>query len=256
MADLRRQRIIQNMLLNSETIAGGFRLLDRLERAPQFVQRAVKGYITQRLKRDHFGQVIPIEDIEEIFRFVNSIVRLPCLCRYLTTGKESGYCYGLTLGPNGDRFADLLQQLGESYGQGPDTSKLQKVEPAEALEAIRTHEKEGLCHTVWTVGTPFIGGLCNCDRVDCLAMQATVQRGVKAFFRAEYVAEIDPDRCTGCRQCMTLCQFGALGFSALDHKTFVDQRACFGCGICRSICPEQAIYLRPRSEVPTVAWLW
>ena len=244
------------MLLNSETIESGFRLLDRIDNAPQFVQRAVKGYITRRLKRDHFGQVVPREDVEEIFRFVNSIVRVPCLCRYLQTGKEAGYCYGLTLGPNGDQFADLMQELGESFGKGPDTSKLQELEPAEALEAIREHEQEGLCHTIWTVGTPFIGGLCNCDRVDCLAMQATVQRGVKAFFRAEYVAELDPDLCTGCRQCMTACQFGAIGFSALDRKASVDQRSCFGCGVCRSACPHGAIGLRPRSEVPVAAHVW
>lgn len=37
----------------------------------------------------------------------------------------------------------------------------------EALAAFRHHEQEGLCHTVWTFMTPFIGGLCNCDRQDC-----------------------------------------------------------------------------------------
>ena len=60
---------------------------------------------------------------------------------------------------------------------------------------MREHEKEGLCHTVWTFQTPFIGGICNCDRADCLARScanaansgalaaATVGRPGEAFVR-------------------------------------------------------------------------
>ncbi len=255
LSDQRRQRIVRDVLLGTEVLTDGFRQLDRLEGAPQSVQRAVKSYASRRLKRDHFGQVVPLEDVREILGLVTSIVQVPCVCRYANTHREVGYCYGITIGDT-DTWGRILQAEPDRPRLGPSFDGLQQLDAPEALELIGGYEQEGLCHTVWTFGTPFIGGLCNCDRVDCLAMQATVQRGVKAFFRAEYVAEIDPDACTGCRSCMKLCPFGALGYSALSAKASVDQRACWGCGICRAACSRDAIGLRPRSEVPIAADIW
>jgi ferredoxin len=88
----------------------------------------------------------------------------------------------------------------------------------EALAAFREHEREGLCHTVWTFVAPFIGGICNCDRSDCMAMKATVTHQFPVMFRAEYVAAVSPGLCNGCRQCMRVCQFGAIGYSAANES--------------------------------------
>jgi len=255
LSDARRQQIVRDMLLDSHTVEDGFRRLDQLEKAPAFIQRMVKSQVTAKLKRDHFGQIVPLEDVEAIFGLVNSVAQVPCICRYLNTHTEAGYCYGVTI----DGIEHWRRALGIDGGQpitGLDFSDVQPVDPQEALRNVRGYEKEGLCHTVWTFGTPFIGGLCNCDRVDCLAMQATVQRGVKAFWRAEYVAEFDPDLCVGCRSCMKVCPFGAIGYSALNRRAVVDQRACWGCGICRAACPQGAIRLRSRAEVPVAANIW
>ena len=87
-------------------------------------------------------------------------------------------------------------------------------------------------------------------------MKATVTHDVPVMFRAEYVAEVDPDACTGCRSCMRACQFGALGYSAAQKKAFVDPTACYGCGVCRAACKQDAITLRPRAEVPLAANRW
>jgi ferredoxin len=255
LSDQRRRRIMRDVLFSPETLTEGFEGLDRLEKAPPFVQRAVKGYVTRRQKRDHFGQVVPLEDVTSIFELVDSVVQVPCVCRYQTTHREAGYCYGVTLGAN-DQWQSVFDDESSRPHNGPDFSGVQQVSVPDALDQIRGYEKAGLCHTVWTFGTPFIGGVCNCDRADCLAMRATVQRGVQVFFRAEYVAEIDPDACTGCRACMRLCQFGALGYSALNEKASVDRRACYGCGVCRAACPKDAIRLHPRAEVPVAAGLW
>ena len=73
------------------------------------------------------------------------------------------------------------------------------------------------------------------------------------MFRAEYVAAVDMDRCTGCRACMRGCQFGAMGYSASLEKAFVDQRQCYGCGVCRTFCTKDAIALRDRKSVPAAA---
>jgi heterodisulfide reductase subunit A-like polyferredoxin len=125
-----------------------------------------------------------------------------------------------------------------------------------ALELMRGHEREGLCHTVWTFMTPFIGGICNCDRADCMAMRATVGHSLSVMFRAEYVAEASPDLCTGCRACTRICQFGAIGFSAARKKVEIDPKRCFGCGACRSACAQAAITLKDRRSVEAAKNLW
>ncbi len=257
LSDLSRHRMLAEFLDNPRTALSAFRRLDLLDKVPRFIGSPVKSYITARFKREHFGQVVPIEDIERIFGLVNSIVRLPCICRHMLAERsDARYCYGVAMGPNGGRLADILNGLDASFVNGPDTSGLEEIDAAAAIAALRECEKHGLCHTIWTFGTPFIGGICNCDRADCLAMQATVVRDVQIMFRAEYVAQVDPDLCSGCRACMQVCQFGAIGFSVANQKAVIDLRACYGCGVCRAVCAESAISLAERAQVPVAADMW
>ena len=208
------------------------------------------------MKKVHFGQVVPIEEVEKIFDFVNSIVRVACICRHITLNKEKRYCYGISMGPDGGKFSEILNSLDSSFVAGPDTACLETLSKEDAISAFRSHEKEGCCHTVWTFHAPFIGGLCNCDRSDCLAMRCTVTHSTPVMFRAEYVASIDPDLCVGCRECMRVCQFGAVIYSASTGKAVIDQRWCYGCGSCRSVCAKNAIRLEERTNVPVAAHRW
>ena len=160
------------------------------------------------------------------------------------------------MAPNGGLLAGLIREVDVSYLTGPDTAGLEILNKEQALASLKAHEKEGLCHTVWTFITPFIGAICNCDRTDCLAMRATIGYGFPIMFRSEYVAEIDPPLCNGCRQCMQYCQFGAISYSASTKKSRVDHRRCYGCGICRSVCENKAIVLLDRKSSHVVATLW
>lgn len=257
LSDLGRHRMLAEFLDNPTSALSAFRRLDLLDKVPQFIGSPLKSYITARFKREHFGQVVPIEDIERIFELVNSIVRLPCICRHmLAERRDARYCYGVAMGPNGGRIADLFNGIDASFTDGPDTSGLEEVDAETATAALREYEKQGLCHTIWTFGTPFIGGICNCDRADCLAMQATVARNVQIMFRGEYVAEVDAGPCNGCRACMQVCQFGAIGFSVVNGRAFIDLRACYGCGVCRAVCAQGAISLVERTRVPVAADIW
>ncbi|MGD0795581.1 MAG: 4Fe-4S binding protein, partial [Dehalococcoidales bacterium] len=83
-----------------------------------------------------------------------------------------------------------------------------------------------------------------------------VVNGVQTMFKAEYVAEVNPELCNGCRQCMRACQFGAIAYSAGNKKAFIDQNHCYGCGVCRASCVKEAIHLEDRASVPAVANLW
>ena len=256
MSDLRRRRFITEFFSHPEHLTTDVAGLTQLERAPAFVRAVLTPYISNRQKRIHFGQVVPIEDVDRIFGFVTSIVRLACICRQTTVGSEQRYCYGVSMAPQGGRFTEIIREIDADYLTGPNTAGLEMLTKEEAIDSLRKHEKEGLCHTLWTFITPFIGGICNCDRSDCQAMRATVVYGLPVMFRAEYVAQVEPDQCNGCRACMRVCQFGATGYSAANKKVVIDPRRCYGCGICRASCAKNAITLFDLVKVPAAAYRW
>jgi ferredoxin len=201
--------------------------------------------IVARRKIEHFGQVLPIEDVEAVIDRVDSITRLPCGCRFISTGKtDKRYCFGLGL--------DSMGILGEY----PDAaSSLEVLDKEEAKRIVREYDEEGLMHSVWTHVTPYVGGLCNCDR-DCMAYNGYVEGRTPSFFRAEYICQIDWDLCTGCKSCMSQCQFGAQFYSSGLSRVYIDPTICFGCGVCRAACPNDAITLVPRQKNPQAADVW
>jgi len=256
LSDLKRRKFIADFFSLAEERPGGLAKLGKLLPVTGFVRSVLLPYRVGRQKKVHFGQVLPIEDVERIFGFVSSVVRLPCICRHINLGTEQRFCYGVSLAPQEGEMFKIIREIDMDYLTGPDTSGLEELTKEEALENFRQYEKEGLCHSVWTFVAPFIGGICNCDRSDCSAMQATVTRGFPVMFRAEYVAEVNPELCNGCRQCMRVCQFGAIGYSAANERIFIDHLRCYGCGVCRASCTKDAIHLHDRASVPAVANLW
>jgi ferredoxin len=256
LSDLRRRDFIKDFFLDPGRERQSVDSLDQLDRAPRFVRQALTTKMVRRQKKVHYGQVVPIEDVERILAFVTSVTRVACICRQSTLGTEQRYCYGVSLAPDGGEMLSIIRGLGADYLTGPHTKGLEALSREETLAAFREHEREGLCHTVWTFVAPFIGGICNCDRTDCLAMKATLAHQFPVMFRAEYVGQASPDSCNGCRQCMRVCPFGAIGYSAANRKVEIDARRCFGCGICRSVCKPNAIALLDRQSVALAANLW
>ncbi len=194
----------------------------------------------------HFGQVLPIEDVEAVLDIASSITRVPCGCRYLNTGlANQRYCFGV-----GYDFSGLLGRYPEA------ASSLEVLEKDEALKIIRKFDDEGLMHSVWTGMTPYVVGICNCDH-DCGAYKWYIEKnGLPNFFRAEYVCQVDWDRCIGCKECMSQCQFGAQFYSSANEKVYISSEKCFGCGVCRAACAQDAIQLIPRQNIPEAANLW
>jgi len=202
--------------------------------------------IVEDRKVSHFGQVLPIEDVEEVVDMVDSITRMPCGCRFISTGKtDKRYCFGLGV----DKWGIL--------GKFPDAaSSLEVLDREEVKRIFRKYDEEGLMHSIWTGVTPYVIGVCNCDR-DCGAYRGYIERGgAPVFFRAEYVCQIDWDLCTGCKSYMSQCQFGTQFYSSALAKVYINPARCFGCGVCRAACPTEAITLLPRQEDPEAANIW
>jgi MinD superfamily P-loop ATPase len=81
---------------------------------------------------------------------------------------------------------------------------------------------------------------CDVDAAD-LHLILAPEVEVADDFRGGRIAQIDPDKCTQCGECLDRCQF-----DAISSDFVVDKIDCEGCGVCVYFCPEDAIRF-PRS---------
>lgn len=246
LSDVRRHGYVEEFFTDPKKLGAGVRSLRLLERLPAPIRTTVRNLVTRKMKKIHFGQVVPLEEIKKIFAFVSSVVRVPCICRHVLHKGERGCCYGLSISPDGGKLKELLAGLDKSFINGPDSAGLEVLSPDEALAAIASHEQEGLCHTIWTFQTPFICGICNCKRTDCLAMRSLLDHSVATMFPGEYTASLNTDLCTGCGACTDSCQFGALSLPPASLHPLLNDEKCYGCGLCRAACPHGALSLIER----------
>lgn len=65
-----------------------------------------------------------------------------------------------------------------------------------------------------------------------------------------YLAEIDPESCVMCGDCVDRCQMDAIREGDEAHE--VETARCIGCGLCVPTCPEQAISLVEKPDVAEI----
>jgi MinD superfamily P-loop ATPase len=87
-------------------------------------------------------------------------------------------------------------------------------------------------------------------------MRSTVGQKIPSMFRAEYIAEVVEEKCSGCQACVEVCKFQAIQYHGKKAPVTIDGQKCFGCGVCRAKCPMEAIYLEDRSSHPVGQYLW
>ena len=86
--------------------------------------------------------------------------------------------------------------------------------------------------------------IADCD-VDAADMHLLLDPDFKKYedFYSGTKAVIDPEKCTGCGECVRVCRFEAI--NALNGHFSVDRLSCEGCGYCSRVCPEKAITNEP-----------
>ncbi|HEX8948912.1 MAG TPA: 4Fe-4S dicluster-binding protein [Dissulfurispiraceae bacterium] len=245
-SDLRRRKYIEDFL--ETTIKEGFTALGRLEtlfRKKGRLPDSLAAGMVAKAKAEHFGQVLPMEDVGELVLRAEAVVRMPCACRWTAQKKEVRCCYGMSFGPNA-WYKDIdMSYFGKDRHEG-----LESISREEAIAQMERLEDHGAIHTIWTMMTPFIGAVCNCTARDCIAMRTLSGIRVELMARAEYRAVVDEGRCEGCGLCAESCQFGAVDALHGSGKTTasIGAEKCFGCGLCRRLCPAGAISLKPRDK--------
>lgn len=213
-------------------------------RIPHIYNLIIFPLVTRHMKKTHFGQIVPIEDIMNLLDNFSSIVRLPCICRKVTIGENKRFCFGVGL------------DLTDIFRDVPDFSDFDRMTIQEAKAYLKKLDEDGNTHSLWTFNTPFIAALCNCDR-DCMAYRFQMKMEIgKIMWKAEYVAEIDIAFCNGCKKCMKRCYFGAIKYDMKNGKCLINLKKCYGCGICRNVCDNKAIKLIARESVLQIANDW
>ncbi|MEJ2033624.1 MAG: 4Fe-4S binding protein [Deltaproteobacteria bacterium] len=213
-------------------------------RMPRLYRLLIAPRLTRYLKKTHFGQIVPLEDAEGILARVGSIIRLPCICRRVTTGREHRYCLAVGM------------DLAAVFREEPDFRNFERLEATEAIGMLRRLDTEGMTHSVWTFNTPFIGALCNCDQ-NCMAYRFQHRMGLgRVMWKGECAAVIEDEACSGCRECLGRCYYGAVRFDRQRGRCRVVQELCSGCGLCRTVCENGAIRLVERSVVSAIADSW
>jgi NAD-dependent dihydropyrimidine dehydrogenase PreA subunit len=233
--------------------AGGMSIVDR-----DFLEARDRGDIeeVQRIKQQvegtmwftHFGQVITLDEALKIADIMYPIALMTCACRRSMQGlpdEENFTCIGM--GPGMYKW----ERWPDTYRGG-----VHFLTQEEAKEALTKLNKRGLVQSMFTFGTPYFGGLCNCDYPDCAAISTTVDLGIKMLWKGHYVAQIDSELCNGCASCVHRCQFKALSFIPSKNKAYIDQFQCFGCGLCLTECDQDAITLVERASLPALANVW
>jgi NAD-dependent dihydropyrimidine dehydrogenase PreA subunit len=206
--------------------------------------------------------ILPCEDIREVFKAQKRIAVVPCSCRYRTTAVGE-HCAHTA---EEDLWQCVQVNRGAEYALAREAGK--ELNLNEALELIDKIEENGLLHT-WHNNTSLIGAnvSCHCCRDCCMMavpMDIVKEPLNKLWEKSRFIAVVKEEACIGCQTCVDRCQFDAIEMVKPEGatktkklKARVNPEACFGCGVCVVGC-DQALALsmklvRPPAHIPQAA---
>lgn len=123
-----------------------------------------------------------------------------------------------------------------------------RISQQEALTILKDAHSRGDVHAAFfkDAAAGRMYHICNCCSCCCTALAAQNYISAPMFGGSGYVAEINYEKCVGCGQCVTDCNFMAI--SQENGSITVDSSLCMGCEACATKCPVEAITLRMVDE--------
>lgn len=191
--------------------------------------------------------VLPAENMTELLKRATAIAVVPCPCR-----RQVQAC-------TRDAVTCMQAEGAARYAIKRGTGR--ELSYAQALAEVDRIEQEGLIHMLPNISfeTTMPSVLCNCCSDCCVALKPYAEHGIvdRTWERSRWEAEVDPDLCDACEECIARCNFDAIDIvrSSASKRlaALIDPERCWGCGACVTGCPRQAIdmkVVRPPEHIP------
>ncbi len=176
--------------------------------------------------------VLPYEDVVKILEQASTFRVQDCICR-----SQQDH-----LG----RKCDFPVHNCLTFSRSARPPRPDDISREEAQALLDRSEELGLVHTVSNV-VQDLYYVCNCCGCCCAILRGINDWGIQnSVARATYLAEIDPETCTGCGVCNTRCQVKAI--DDVDGVSVVDPGRCIGCGLCVTGCSVGSAVLKRRAD--------
>ena len=202
------------------------------------------------------SRITPFEDAREIIRSASFRAVTMCYCRH----KKEHLGHSCKKGAPVD---GICMVLGEGARFLVRRGLAEEKSVDEMLDTLDHARSLGLTHVTDNVREQ-PSFLCNCCRC-CCELMAGVQNGYPdGLGKTPFIAEVDPERCDYCGECLRACNAKCIGLSAgarqhgasgaqqhaadgeRQRYAEVDADVCLGCGVCIPTCEHGAITLEPR----------
>ncbi len=184
-------------------------------------------------------QILPLDVISEMLKKVDLIALSNCYCR---SAKK-------IIGEACEHPLETCFYFDELAQMKLQTDYARQLTYEEAMQILYECEKHGLVHNVSNCEGK-IQTLCNCCDCSCAVLKAW-KRGMRnTTSPSRFIVNINPQKCTLCQECLTICPAGSLSIS--NNKLIQDIGECLGCGLCVSVCKQGALSMQPRHIQPKV----
>ena len=182
----------------------------------------------------------PEDNLRDLVRGADVIAVVPCTCR-----RSLRRCQNAV-------EICIVFNKGAEYAINRGAGR--KISAYEAMAIFGEAEKAGLVHTWPFALSSRLNEICNCCSDCCIYFDSGLKFGTVArtLERSHLRAEVDPEICNGCQDCVERCFFVAIEMkktpSSRKLKAVVDADKCFGCGVCVVACDVSAIEMKIRTE--------
>jgi len=174
------------------------------------------------------GEVATYDRIRELVRQQALICVSPCICK-----KEQEI-----LGSPCSKPVETCLGFGDFARFYLDNGFARRIDHEEAFRILDRAEEAGL--VLMPTNSQELAAVCCCCTCCCASLKYVKLAGNPSrWVNAAYRAEVDPDLCSGCEECLERCPMAALAMA--DDVMQVAAKRCIGCGLCVSSCPTGAL---------------
>jgi ferredoxin len=182
-------------------------------------------------------RVYTYEEVDAVIDEAKAITLADCVCR------SSKKLVGEGCDAPVRDMCIILDAWAEYYAENNFGRRATKEEAKQTVERARA---AGLvCSTINVQhGASAICACCGCC---CFVLRGMTQLNLPASIaKSSFIAEISPEACTGCGECVDACHVDALKLEGEVAELVVDR--CIGCGACEAACQFDAIFLKRKDE--------